>query len=58
LLFQILHLYRYFVAPVGAGGSNTSLENNNVFAVEPRMYVQGEDGESVEVWVALTPGGC
>jgi hypothetical protein len=51
-------LYRYFVAPVGAGGSNTSLENNNVFAVEPRMYVQGEDGESVEVWVALTPGGC
>lgn len=36
-----------FVAPVGLGGSNTSLENNNVFAVEPRMYVQGENGEEI-----------
>ena len=32
-----------FVAPVGFGGSNTSLENNNVFGVEPMMYVEGEE---------------
>ena len=38
-----------FVAPVGMGGSNTSLENNNVYAVEPMMYVQGENGEEVAV---------
>jgi nitrite reductase/ring-hydroxylating ferredoxin subunit len=31
-----------FVAPIGLGGSNTSLENNNVFAVETPMYVEGE----------------
>ena len=36
-----------FVAPVGKGGSNTSLENNNVYAVEPQMYVEGKDGERV-----------
>ena len=36
-----------FVAPIGKGGSNTSLENNNVYAVEPMMYVEGEDGEEV-----------
>lgn len=38
-----------FVAPVGKGGSNTSLENNNVYAVEPMMYIQGEDGKEVAV---------
>ena len=38
-----------FVAPVGKGGSNTSLENNNVYAVEPQMYIQGEDGKEVAV---------
>jgi len=32
-----------FVAPIGLGGSNTSLENNNVFAVETPMYVEGEE---------------
>ena len=32
-----------FVAPVGFGGSNTSLENNNVFGVEPAMWVEGEE---------------
>ena len=31
-----------FVAPIGLGGSNTSLENNNVFAVQTPMYVEGE----------------
>lgn len=31
-----------FVAPIGLGGSNTSLENNNVFAVETPIYVEGE----------------
>lgn len=31
-----------FVAPIGFGGSNTSLESNNVFAVETPMYVEGE----------------
>ena len=33
-----------FVAPIGLGGANTSLENNNVFAVETPMYVDGEEG--------------
>jgi len=33
-----------FVAPIGLGGANTSLENNNVFAVETQMYVEGEEG--------------
>ena len=33
-----------FRAATTSGGSDTSLENNNVYAVEPRMYVQGEDG--------------
>lgn len=32
-----------FVAPIGLGGSNTSLENNNVFAVETPIYVEGEE---------------
>jgi nitrite reductase/ring-hydroxylating ferredoxin subunit len=32
-----------FVAPIGLGGSNTSLENNNVFAVETPIYVAGEE---------------
>lgn len=35
-----------FVAPIGLGGSNTSLENNNVFAVETPIYVEGEEDGS------------
>jgi nitrite reductase/ring-hydroxylating ferredoxin subunit len=35
-----------FVAPIGMGGSNTSLESNNVFAVETPMYVEGGEGAS------------
>ena len=38
-----------FRAATTAGGSDTSLENNNVYAVEPRMYVQGADGEEIAV---------
>ena len=38
-----------FRAATTSGGSDTSLENNNVYAVEPRMYVQGENGEEVAV---------
>ena len=36
-----------FRAATTSGGSDTSLENNNVYAVEPRMYVQGEDGREI-----------
>ena len=36
-----------FRAATTMGGSNTSLENNNVYAVEPMMYVEGEDGDLV-----------
>lgn len=31
-----------FVVLIGLGGSNTFLENNNVFVVETSMYVEGE----------------
>ena len=30
------------------GGSDTSLENNNVYGLEPRMYVEGSDAEGAE----------
>ena len=36
-------------AATTSGGSDTSLENNNVYAVEPQMYVQGADGEEIAV---------
>lgn len=38
-----------FRAATTSGGSDTSLENNNVYAVEPKMYVQGLNGEQVLV---------
>ena len=38
-----------FRAATTSGGSDTSLENNNVYAVEPRMYVQGKNGEEIMV---------
>ena len=38
-----------FVAPATKGGSNTSLENNNVYAVEPQMVVVGADGKEIAV---------
>lgn len=38
-----------FVAPATKGGSNTSLENNNVYAVEPQMVVVGADGKEIVV---------
>ncbi|KAI8108933.1 hypothetical protein M9435_005350 [Picochlorum sp. BPE23] len=30
------------------GGSDTSLENNNVYGLEPRIYVEGSDAEGAE----------
>ena len=35
-----------FVSQSFKGGSDTSLENNNVFGIEPRMYT--EDGQVLE----------
>jgi hypothetical protein len=33
------------VGPSDRGGADTSLENNNVFAVEPKSYVVGSDAD-------------
>ena len=52
-------------APTSKGGSDTSLENNNVFSVEPTMYVEGsspgtpavETGERVQLKPATVIAG-
>eukprot|EP00227_Mantoniella_beaufortii_P011612 CAMPEP_0197574298 /NCGR_PEP_ID=MMETSP1326-20131121/39_1 /TAXON_ID=1155430 /ORGANISM="Genus nov. species nov., Strain RCC2288" /LENGTH=321 /DNA_ID=CAMNT_0043136843 /DNA_START=325 /DNA_END=1290 /DNA_ORIENTATION=+ len=37
-----------FRAATTKGGSDTSLENNNVYAVEPRMYIEGQEGMELD----------
>lgn len=39
-----------FATAKARGGADTSLENNNVFSVEPRMYVEGEDPNGAVRW--------
>jgi nitrite reductase/ring-hydroxylating ferredoxin subunit len=38
------------------GGADTSLENNNVYGLEPRMYVEGSDTEESGVAKAASVG--
>ena len=38
------------------GGSDTSLENNNVYGLEPRMYVEGADAEESTVGKVASVG--
>ena len=35
-----------YLEQTGVGGSDTSVENNNVYGVEPKMYIQGTDPDA------------